>query len=132
MYPLCVQTTVGPFPTHLVGRCTVRAGKAELARKAISNLARLCIENEPGLLVYQFYFNETETELWALETYKDNDAILNHGKKPEGQIETLFDDFLSAVQITDLGFFGAVSQEVMDAKKVFNPTVYKYMGGVTR
>lgn len=117
---------------YVVARCTVFPGKAENARKAIGDLVALCKENEPGLLMYEIYFNESETELHVLEKYKDNDAMLNHLKKPEGRIDAIKKNLIDAVEFSFVGFLGAVSEEVMAAYELFNPTAYKHLDGFTR
>ena len=111
---------------YVIARCAVRPGKAELAKQGAKELLRYCKENEPGLLTYEFYFNGTETELQVLETYKDNQAILNHNTDGHN------DAFFEAVEITDISLWGAVTDELLAAWKDVNPTAYTHWDGFSR
>ncbi len=117
---------------HLIARCAVRPGKAEDLKKIIGNFVKLCRENEPGLLMYEYYFNESETELHILETYRDNEAILNHTGKPKNRMDALKKDLFEAIDATFLGFFGPVSEEVMAGYELMNPEAFQHQDGFTR
>lgn len=53
-------------PIHFVARFEVLPGKVDAAREAIDGIVSVCKMNEPNLLMYEFYFNETQTEVVSL------------------------------------------------------------------
>lgn len=116
---------------HVVARCKVLPGKAEDARKAITDIVAVCREHEPDFLMYEYYFNESETEVIILETFKGNEEIINHGNNTRAHPNE-FNAFFEAIEITSVDFLGSVSDEIMTGWADFSPTAYKHHDGFTR
>ena len=116
---------------HVVARCKVLPGKAEDARNAITDIVAVCREHEPDLLMYEYYFNESETEVIILETFKGNEEIINHGNNTRSH-PNVFNAFFEAIEIKSVDFLGLVSEEIMSGWVNFNPTAYKHHDGFTQ
>lgn len=53
-------------------------GKLDQFKRLAQQAANIVRENEPGTLLYEWWFNEDETECVAIDCYEDTDAILAH------------------------------------------------------
>ena len=91
----------------------------------------VCREHEPDLLMYEYYFNESETEVIILETFKGNEEIINHGNNTRSH-PNVFNAFFEAIEIKSVDFLGPVSEEIMSGWVNFNPTAYKHHDGFTQ
>jgi quinol monooxygenase YgiN len=56
-------------------RSSVAEGKAGEVKALLREAIDLAKEKEVGLLSYEFFFDETESEMYALELYKDSGAL---------------------------------------------------------
>ena len=84
--------------------------------------------NEPGALTYEYCLNEDESKLTIYERYRDNMAVLAHGKN----MEPYFYFFEEAVQVTKFIVFGNVNDEVREMLVGFGAEFQKPLAGFVR
>lgn len=113
---------------RLVIQCSVPAGKAGEAKVLLREAIDLCQEKDMGLLSYEYFFDESESEFYALEWYKDSAAVLTH----MGIVGETLNKLLETVQITRAEVFGNASDELIEAFVPFSAKVFRYWGGFTR
>ena len=85
----------------------------ELVNEKLAEIVAHVKKHEPGALAYEYCLNEDETKLTIYERYKDNQAVLAHGKN----MEPYFYFFEEAMQVTKFIVFGNVNDE---AKKILS------------
>ncbi len=113
---------------RLVLRCSVPEGKANDLKSLQRSLIETCKEKDSGLLSYEFFFNDTGSEMYALEWYKDSAAVMTHmgiGGETLNQV-------LGTVQIIRAEVFGNATDELIEAFKPFNAKYFRHWDGFTR
>ena len=113
---------------RLVLKCSVPAAKADAVRKLQRSLIEICKEKDSGLLSYEFFLNDTGSELYALEWYKNSAAIMTH----MGIGGETLNQLLGTIQITRAEVFGNASDELIEAFEPFNAKFFKHWDGFTR
>lgn len=113
---------------RLVLQCSVPAGKASEVKTLLGNAINICQEKDSGCLSYQFFFDDAESELYALEVYRDSAAVVGH----IGIIGETLTQLLSVAQMTRPEVFGNASDELIKALEPFKAKFFKHWGGFTR
>lgn len=87
-------------------------------------------EKEPGLLSYEFYFNDDETKCYAVELYKDSDALIAHMNIFQSMREEALGEHHH--KVTRFELFGPCSEELRPHVAPFNAQIYQHYDGYTR
>ena len=82
-------------------------------------------KGEPGVLQFDWFFNDDETRCVTRETYESSEALLAHVAKV-GDIVGRLIELGGGFQ---LEVFGTPSAQLLEAGAVFQPTVYAYFQG---
>ncbi len=64
----------------IVVEAEVVPGKSEALKERISRLIAHAKATEPGLLIYNWYMNDAETELRIVEQHANSEAVIFHGR----------------------------------------------------
>ena len=83
---------------------------------------------DSGVMDYEFYLNDDATKLYAVERYKNSDAVMAH----LGIVGETLAKLLELAPMTRAEAFGNPSDEVLKALEPFNLSVYPRWGGFTR
>ena len=87
-------------------------------------LAEQCMESvrtkDTGTLQYDWFFSGDHTECVVRETYRDSEAALEHMTNLGGELAAA----LTAVADLEAEFFGAPSDELLEAMAALRPRVY--------
>jgi quinol monooxygenase YgiN len=113
---------------RLVLQCSVPAGKDGEVKELLRSLIDTCKKNDPGLLSYEFFFNDTGSEMYAMEWYKDSAAVMTH----MGIGGETLNQLLGTIQITRAEVFGNASDELIEAFEPFKAKFTKHWDGFTR
>ena len=96
-------------------------------KQNLESLIERC-RDEPGLLCYEWFFNEDETELYAHEWYADPEAVTSH---MEFGGETL-GKLLEAAPPDQVHVYGNVPDALRERLAPFNATIVPYWKGFSR
>lgn len=64
----------------IVVEAEIRPGKSEALKERISRLVAHAKATEPGLLLYNWYMNDAETELRIIEQHASSEAVIFHSQ----------------------------------------------------
>ena len=113
---------------HVVMQSSVIDGKAERVKEILHNHVDECKEKYPDILGYEFFFDNSESELYALEWFRDSAALLKH-------IRFTAETFQQLSQVTQtqrVELLGNASAELVEASAAFKAKVVKHWYGFTR
>jgi quinol monooxygenase YgiN len=96
-------------PLVYVDESQVEAGKLALLKVAIKELADFAEENEPGLVSYSVYFNETGSRMSVVHIHADA-ASLDHHMAVAGP---LFQKFTDLVRLESIHIYGEPSETTL-------------------
>ncbi len=77
---------------------------------------------------YEFYFNDESTKVYAVERYKDSEAVMAH----LGIVGETLTKLLEVAPIARAEVFGKPSSEVLQALESFEARVFRHWGGFSR
>ena len=77
---------------------------------------------------YEFYFNEDESQCYAIEPYPDSETTLAHFRN----LSQVFAKMMDVAHITRGELYGDPSPERVRACAPFGTEVYRYWGGFVR
>lgn len=97
--------------------------RAEFRRVAAQSLE--IAKGEPGVLQFDWFFNDDETRCVMRETYESSEAVLEH----VASIGDIFGRLIELGGGFQLEVFGSPSPQLLEAGAVFQPTVYSYFQG---
>lgn len=115
-------------PIQLYGEIAIKDGGLATVKEMMQGAISTTKEKDPGVLSYQFYFNDDETVMYALETYRDGAAMLQHFASLGDGLEEMF----SVVTMQAMHVFGEVPPEVAEALTPMGAKYFKSFGGFTR
>jgi quinol monooxygenase YgiN len=108
--------------------------KFSVAKEKVSDVKRLLgilierCKEEPGLLCYEWFFNDDETELYAHEWYVDSAAVGAHMEVGGAELEKL----LEAAPPNKVDVYGNLTAELREELAPFNPNIVPYWRGFSR
>jgi len=97
-------------PLVYIDSSEVRPGKLGQLKAAIAELARFVEENEPELISYSVYFDESETRMSVAHVHADAASLDFH-------LETagpLFERFADLVTLSSIHIYGEPSETALD------------------
>ena len=109
----------------------VTATIPRIPRDNLSEFKRLAGEalkitaEEPGVLQYDWFFNEDESKCVVREIYADSDAVLTH----LGFVADLLGKIIEVGGGIEIEVFGDPSDALLEATAAMHPTVYSYFQG---
>ena len=80
---------------------------------------------DPGVLQYDWFFNDDESKCVVRETYADSDAVLTH-------LDAVGDLLGKIIEVgggIEIEVFGDPSDALLKATKALQPTIYSYFQG---
>ena len=107
---------------------------AKFANVSSSNLAEFkkvaahaleIAKTEPGVLQYDWFFNQDETACVVRERYADSDAVLAH----LGVVGELLGKIIELGGGVEIDVFGSPSAVLVQAAEALRPRVYSYFQG---
>ena len=107
---------------------TIAEGKLDELKKLQTTAIETTKGKDSGALSYEFFFNDDESKLYALEWYKDSEAVLSHLEI----VGEILNQLLAVSQPTRFEVFGSPSDELVEALAPFSPKVLNHWGGFTR
>ena len=93
--------------------------------KRLAGEALKITAEEPGVLQYDWFFNEDETKCVVRETYADSDAVLTH----MGLVSDLLGKIIEVGGGIEIEVFGDPSDALINAAQALQPTIYSYFQG---
>ena len=81
--------------------------------------------DDPGVLQYDWFFNEDESTCVLRETYADSDAVLTH----LGLMGDLLGKVIEIGGGVQIEVFGGPSDALLEATRALQPTIYSYFQG---
>ena len=109
----------------------VTATFPRIPRDNLSEFKRLAGEalkitaEEPGVLQYDWFFNEDESKCVVREIYADSDAVLTH----LGFVGDLLGKIIEVGGGIEIEVFGDPSDTLIKATETLQPTIYSYFQG---
>lgn len=110
---------------YVVARFKIHDGQLDGFKEAAAGCLQVVRDQDSGTMLYDWYFNDDQTECVVLERYRDSDAVLEHiahvGEKL-GQALTCADIALE--------IYGQPSAALQEAAASLPSTLYsKFQGG---
>ena len=96
-------------PLVYIDSSEVRPGKLEELEASIAKLAMFVEENEPGLVAYSVYFDESESRMNVVHVHADA-ASLDFHMETAGP---LFERFAELVTLTSIHIYGEPSETAL-------------------
>jgi quinol monooxygenase YgiN len=112
---LCTPEAAGgrsadmPDPIVYIDSSTVREGRIEALKTAMTELADFVEANEPGLIAYNAYLNADGTRMTVIHVHRDS-ASLEFHMKVAGP---LFPRFADLVELITIDLYGGPSDTVV-------------------
>ena len=97
-------------PLVYIDSSEVRPGKLEELKASIAKLAMFVEENEPGLVSYSVYFDESESRMNVVHVHADAASLDFH-------LETagpLFERFAGLVTLSSIHLYGEPTETALD------------------
>lgn len=110
---------------HLIARFAIHSGKAKEFKVLAVECLKVIKEKDKGVLQYDWYFDEKETECVVNESYKDSTAVLNH----VGLVGELLGKLMSMSEFS-LELHGNASDELKAALTGLNVKKYSFFQGL--
>jgi hypothetical protein len=95
------------------------------AFKRLAGEALKVTADDPGVLQYDWFFNEDESKCVVRETYADSDAVLTH----LGLVGDLLGQIVEVGGGMEIEVFGDPSDTLLAATAALHPTMYSYFQG---
>jgi len=110
---------------QFVARFKLHEGKVKEFKTVAKDCLTVVKEKDKGVLQYNWFFDEKESECVVVELYKDSAAVLNHA----GLIGELLG---KAMAISDFSgeIYGNASDELKGALAALNVKMYHYFQGL--
>ena len=113
---------------RIVGEFTIAEGKTDAFKELIGTAIERVRSNEPDTLTYEFYFSDDETKCYALELYRDSQALLTHVE----DVGEILPKILAVAQITSLEIFGNATKELKEGLASFGAKFFTHWSGFKR
>lgn len=107
---------------------SIQEGQQASFKDQLKEIIPFIKSNEPGALMYEFYFNSDESKCYVQEQYADSPAMLAHLANVSPRLQ----EILKISAITRLEIFGALSPEAHAVAESFGASFYTYFDGFTR
>lgn len=109
---------------QITSRWRIHGGKLEEFKKVAEQCLSITKEKDKDTLVFDWYFNEDQTECVIIETYPHSNALLVH-------ISNLGDIFGKLLQVGDFEseIYGSPSDELLNATAGLKKKVYSFYQG---
>lgn len=107
---------------------SISEGKTGEVKKLVTEIIKRVEANEPNMLSYEFFLSDDESKLYALETYKDSEAVMAH----LGNVGDLLGPLFEIAPLTELRVYGNPSDEVRQATESFGPKIFEHWNGFIR
>ena len=98
-----------PEPIIYIDRSEVRRGSLEPLKQALRELADFVERNEPELLAYLAYFNESGSEVSVVHIHRDSRSLELHGEVAG----PLFPRFADHVNLLSIDVYGEPSEAAL-------------------
>lgn len=110
---------------QIASRWRIHDGKQEEFKRLAEQCLSISKTKDKNTLVFDWYFNEDQTECVIIETYPDSNALLVH-------IGNLGDLFGKLLQVADFfgEIFGNPSVELLNATGGLEKKVYSFYQGL--
>ncbi len=112
----------------IIGEYIVKDGQLDTVKMLLKTGIETVKANDPGVLSYEFFFNDDESKLYSIEYYKDSEAVLVH----MGIIGDLFPKLAEVAPMVRGEIFGNASGELIKALAPLGPKFFKHWGGFSR
>ena len=109
---------------QITSRWRIHDGKIDEFKKEAERCLSITKEKDKDTLVFNWFFNEDQTECVVIETYPDSNALLVH-------ISNLGELFGKLLQVADFDaeIYGSPSEELLNATLGLNKKVYSFYQG---
>lgn len=102
-------------------------GNAPEVKEILTRLIKKA-RDEKGMLRYEWFFNDEETDVYGHEWYADSAAVGAHMEAGGEDLERLH----QSATVTRVDAFGAVPDDLREQIKSLNPTIAGYWDGFSR
>jgi quinol monooxygenase YgiN len=110
---------------QLIARFTLHEGKVKEFKALAKDCLTVIKEKDKGVLQYNWFFDEKESECVVVELYKDSAAVLNH----VGLIGELLGKMMAMSDFSG-EVYGNASAELKGALAGLNVKMYHYFQGL--
>lgn len=108
----------------------IKDGKLNEFKKLVRNMSKVVKANEPGTLIYSFYFDKDQTKCVAHEIYANSEAVLTHDNSHASQ--TILPRIFSISRISKFEVYGNPNKKLQKALTSFSPDTYNLFTGFSR
>ena len=115
-------------PIRLLFELTIADKQVNTVKELLSAAVEIVQAKDSGAMDYEFYFDEEGTKVYAVERYKDSEAVMAH----LGIVGETLTKLLEVASITRAEVFGNPSSEVLQALEPFKARVFRHCGGFSR
>ncbi len=95
-------------------------GRADALREVVGRVIEHCGATEPGLLAYDWFLNEDESEARVVERYADSDAILFHFQN----YARFGEELATCREMKKLTLLGEPNEALLEALEAMAPPVF--------
>ena len=110
---------------QIAARWKIHNGELEEFKKRAEQCLSVVKAKDTDTLLFDWYFNESQTECVIIETYPDSNALLAH----LGNIGDLFGSLLEVGDF-EAEIYGSPSQELLNATAGLKKTIYSFYQGL--
>ena len=110
---------------YVVARFTVHDGQLDGFKDAAADCVQIVRDQDTGTMLYDWYFNDDQTECVVLERYRDSDAVLEH----IAHVGEKLGEVLACADIS-LEIYGQPSAELQEAAASLPSRLYSKFQGV--
>ena len=98
-------------PIIYIDRSQVAPGRLNELKRRIGQLARLVEQQEPRLIAYQVFFDETERTMTVIHVHRDSRSLAMHFETAGPH----FDPFRDLVELKSIEVYGRPDPDVLPA-----------------
>lgn len=111
-----------------MGEYSIASGKTETFRRLIEKVIELEHAKGQDVLNYEFFFNDDETKFYAIELFRDSEAVLTHLQRASDIIPKI----LEVAELTRFEIYGNATEALRDAMAPFGAKMFGHWAGFTR
>ncbi len=111
-----------------VGEYSVAPGKSQTFKDVIEGAIKTELSERESVLSYEFFFNDDQSKFYAIELFRDSEAVLSHLERAKETIPKV----LEVAEITRFEIYGTPSAALREAMSSFGAKMFGYWAGFTR
>ena len=111
-----------------LGEYSIAEGQTAVFKDLIAKVIELEQAKGQDVLNYEFFFNDDETTFYAIELFRDSEAVLAHLQRASEIIPKI----LEVAELTRFEIHGNATAALREAMAPFGAKMFSYWAGFTR